>query len=569
MDPLLLSEPWGLHSDNAETFQLTGSTSSSIIAGSGSPRIIAPFGLEIRYGQKRQFLPQISFPFLWGGDICTTFQLPTNHRPKKSIHDFSIDILLPDGIHEVIQSEVVGRPDEDHESILGRRVDSFIEWQIHCFRELANDESIISEMEEKSKKIVRRNWHSVHSVWVDVDKSQAIMALIVKLAQDKELLRILKSIALRPRHILLRYRENTPLHRIQELDSACIRDLARRPGRTVAEKAGPRQKLLAVRRHASVETMENRVYSWVLYGMRGRAKDYVATNQHHLYAGSNRVRTVARCGRRCNEWASSEHFQTVGFDQLQHPVQPNYSLQMDKRYKHVYKTYRELLEEQYARDDAWEWQRILWAESARQLVGCTLTEFFDEDRVSTPYYRFESEHGLWTESPVAPGPFITKAGPCILIDSRDVLVNPDAWINNPPFDFAPYVGTLGCDQILFWPLSRTLLVIWFMYWTGDSEQIVPILRRSGEALRIFSLDVSRYTRQQYRCLGLILVTDPQATGKKPGVEVEIWPDNSMDLEVVGLRIPFTIDQTNSKEFKKLINDFRTGIQVVIDEAIRS
>ncbi len=30
-------------------------------------------------------------------------------------------------------------------------------------------------------------------------------------------------------------------------------------------------------------------------------------------------------------------------------------------------------------------------------------------------------------------------------------MNPDAWINNPPFDFAPYLGTLGCDQIAALP----------------------------------------------------------------------------------------------------------------------
>jgi len=568
MYPLVLSEPWSLNTVSIDTPELKGSTSSCKISGSGSPRIIAPFGLEIRYGQKRRFLPQISFPFRQGSDICIAFQLPSNHRPKKSIHDFSVDIFLPDGIHEVIQSKVIGRPDADHESTLGRRVDSFIEWQIHCFRELANDESTISEMEEKSLKIVRRNWHSVRRVWVDVDKSEAIMALIVKLAQDNDLLRIFESIARRPRHILLRYRENTQLHRIQELDSACIRALARRPGHTVVEKAGPRQELLAVRRRASVETMENRVYSWVLYGMRGRAKDYVATNQHHLRAGSDRVRTVARCGRRCNEWASSEHFQTVGFDQLQHPIQPNYSLQMDERYRHVYRIYQELLKEQYVRDDAWEWQRILWAESARQLVGCTLTEFFKEERTSTPYYRFESEHGVWTESPVGPGPFKTKAGPCILIDSRDVLINPDVWINNPPFDFAPYVGTLGCDQVLFWPSSGTLLVIWYIYWTDDSDQIGPMISRAGEALRILYLDISRFTRQRYKCLGLALVTDPQSAEEKPGVEIKTWPSDSME-EVVGLQIPFTIDQTNSEEFKKLINDLRTGIQLVIDMAIGS
>jgi len=77
-----------------------------------------------------------------------------NHRPKKTIHDFSVDIFLPDGIHDVIQSDVVGRPDADHGSDLGRKLDSFIEWQIHCFSELALaiDESTSLEMEEKSQK---------------------------------------------------------------------------------------------------------------------------------------------------------------------------------------------------------------------------------------------------------------------------------------------------------------------------------------------------------------------------------------------------------------------------------
>lgn len=569
MTPLLVSEPWDLYSDSTETFQLIGSTSSARISGSGSPRIIAPLRLKIRYGPKRKFLPQISFPFQWAGDICIAFQLPSDQRPQKTVHDFSVDIFSPGDIHDVIQSDMIGRPDANYGSILGHKVDSFIEWQIHCFSELALaiDESTSPEMEEKSQKIMRRNWQSVRRVWIDVDKTEAIMALIVKLAQDNDLLRIFDSIARRPRHILLRCRENTQIHRIQELDSACIRDLARRPGRTVAEKAGSRQQLLAVQRYASVETLENQVYRWILDRMIRRAKDYIATNRHH--ASSNRVQTVARCTRRCKAWSSSEYFQTVNFEHLQHPIQPNYSLQMDERYRHVYKTYRELLKEQHVRDDAWEWQRILWAESARQLVGCTLTEFFNEDHASTPYYRFEGEHGTWTESPVGPGPFKTKAGPCILIDSRDVLVNPDAWINKPPFDFAPYLGTVGCDQVLFWPLSRTLLIIWFIYWTGVSEQIHPMISRSGEALRILSLDISRFTRQHYRSLGLVLVTDPRSAEEKPGIELEIWPDNSKTLEVVGIRIPFTIDQTNSKEFKQLINDFRAGIQTVIDEAIVS
>ena len=565
MDSILLSAPWDLHDVESGNFLLDDTNPICTISGSCSPRIIAPIDLEPRYGTKRKFLPKVSFPFRWDGKICTAFQLPTDSRPNKSVHDFSINIFLSEQNHEITQTDIIGRPSGRHESNLGRRVESFIEWQIHCFRELVHDESYLNDLEEKSRNIVRRSWATVHKTWVDLDRSEAIMALIVKLAQDKNLLRIFSTIAQHPRRILLRYRENTKLDRIQELDSACIRDYARRPGCTVAEKAGPRQVLLAVQRKNSMETLENRVFSWVINGMRERALDYVATNQHHLQVGSNRVRTVARCNRKCNEWLLSENIQSISFDQLHHPVQPNYSLQMDERYRHVYSTYRELLREKKVLDDAWEWQRILWAESARQLVGCALTELFEEEHTSTPYYRLESENGIWTESPVCPGPFKTPKGTCIVIDSRDVQANLKTWVEFPLFEFAPYLGNLGCDQALFWPSAKTLLIIWFIYWTGESEQISPLINKAGEALRLFSSDVERYTRKSYNCLGLLLITDHQTVDKSPGVDIEIWPLEG-EIETVGLRVPFTVDQTDSKEFRKLIDDFKTGIDLVVDKA---
>lgn len=566
MDSILLSAPWGLHDVESDNFLLDDNNLVCTISGSCSPRIVAPIDLEPRYGPKRKFLPKVSFPFQWDGQICTAFHLPTDSRPNKSVHDFAINVFLADKIHEITQTGIIGRPSGRHESDLGRRVESFIEWQVHCFRELVNNESYLNELEEKSRNIVRRSWATVNKTWIGLDRSEAIMALIVKLAQDRDLLSIFNAIAHHPRRILLRYRENTKLDRIQELDSACIRDFARRPGRTVAEKAGPRQVLLAVQRKDSMETLENRVFRWVIAGMQERALDYVATNQHHLQLGSNRVRTVARCNRKCNEWLLSENIQSISFDQLQHPIQPNYSLQMDERYRHVYNTYRELLREKKALDDAWEWQRILWAESARQLVGCALTDFFQEEHTSTPYYRLESENGIWTESPVCPGPFETSKGTCIVIDSRDVQTNLHNWVKSPPFEFAPYLGNLGCDQALFWPSTKTLLTIWFIYWTGESEKISLLINKAGEALRLFSSDVRRYTRKPYNCLGLLLVTDHRAIDKSPGVDIETWPLKG-ELEIIGLRVPFTIDQTDSTEFKELIDDFKTGIHLVVDQAI--
>ncbi|MGA1825732.1 MAG: DUF2357 domain-containing protein [bacterium] len=570
MDPILISAPWDLNVGESDTFQLNDNSLLYNIPGKCSPRIIAPIDMMPRYGKKREYLPQVSFPFWWDKHICAAFQLPTNPHPQKSVkedkHNFSINIFLIDKFHRVTQTDIIVRPSGRQESDLGRRVESFIEWQIHCFRELSNDESTISDLEEKSRGITRRSWTTVRRIWVNLDRKEAIMALIVKLVMDKELMRVFKSIVYRPRRILLRYRENTRLTRIQELDSACIRDYARRPGFTFAEKAGPRQVLLAVQRRDTLETLENRVFSWVLCGMAERALDYVATNQHHLKTGSNRVRLVARFNRRCKEWLSSENFQHVFFEQLQHPIQPNYSLQMDVRYRHVYKTYQELLKEKQALDDAWEWQPILWSESARQLIGCALTELFKETHASTPYYKSESENGIWTEPPVCPGPFETSEGICIVIDSRDVEANLNSWIHDPPFEFAPLLGTLGCDQALFWPKTKTLLIIWFIYWTGASNQIFPLLKKAGEALRLFSSDVRRHTRQAHKCLGLLLITDYQPEGKTPGVDIEIWPTEG-NLETVGLRVPFAIDQTGSKEFKKLMDDFKEGIKIAVEEAI--
>ena len=92
-----------------------------------------------------------------------------------------------------------------------------------------------------------------------------------------------------------------------------------------------------------------------------------------------------------------------------------------------------------------------------------------------------------------------------------------------------------------------------------------MINKAGEALRLFSSDVRRYTRKPYNCLGLLLITDHQTVDKSSGVDIETWPLEG-ELETVGLRIPFTIDQTDSEEFRKLIDDFKTGIYLVVDKA---
>ena len=92
-----------------------------------------------------------------------------------------------------------------------------------------------------------------------------------------------------------------------------------------------------------------------------------------------------------------------------------------------------------------------------------------------------------------------------------------------------------------------------------------MINKAGEALRLFSSDVRRYTRKPYNCLGLLLITDHQTLDKSPGVDIELWPLKG-ELETVGLKVPFTIDQTDSEEFRKLIENFKTGIHIVLEKA---
>lgn len=566
MGLIVSSTPWGLQEEVSQVEKLSNNTNGATVSGLCSPRIITSINTHPRYSKGNKLLPRISFPFRWDGEIYSCFQLPTNPKPTKDDHNFPTRISHEEKIHEITQTNIVGRPSKDHENEFGKVVGSFIDWQIHCFRELSGDDKLVEEFEEKSKSIIRRNWLAVRQVWIEKKSEKAIMALIVKLAQNKELLRIFDSIANNPRYILIRYRSNTRLDRIQEIDSACIRDLARRPGRSIYEKAGPRQELLAVQRAESKNTLENRVLFWVFVKMLERAWDYIATNEHHRLAGSSRVEQVASCSRRCDKWLLSESLHDVSSNHLHHPVQPNYTLQMDGRYKNVYGTYKDLLREQHIFDDAWEWQRNLWSESARQLLFCALTESYPEISSSTPYYRMEGENGIWTEHPISPGPFITAGGECLVVDSRDVVADLVNWVEKPPFPFAPYIGTLGCDQVLFWPKSNTLVVVWFVYWTGLSKLISPLIESAGQALQNFSRDLNKYTRVGYKCLGLILMTENQSNAKHPGVEIDTWPAKGQ-IEIVGLRVPFTIEKSSQEEFRGIIDDLKVGVQLVTDEAV--
>jgi len=382
------------------------------------------------------------------------------------------------------------------------------------------------------------------------------MALVVDLARDRQLLDTLSSIARSPRRILERFRARTRLDRIQQLDAACIRDYARQPGRTAAEKAGPRQELLAVQRRESMDTIENRVTCWVLEEVAALAREYAHANRR--YAGSERVRSVERLLRRARGWRACDAFATVRPERIVHPVQPNYALLFNERYRRVHRTYQRIRRELRVLADAWEWQRLLWSETCRQLLACALTDGFQQTRSSTPYYRNEGARGFWTEPPVAPGPFDTPWGPCYLFDARDFGGWEDLAAVASLWPAAEHVGSVGCDQALWWPERHLAVLVWHCHWSGQAAECPALLARCGEAMDTLAHDLRRWQGLRMELRGLLLLSDLDTDASAEGVDVELWPETGAPTQAVALRIP--------PDVHRFRDDLYAGIELAVHSA---
>lgn len=577
VEPQKLPEPWswllGEQQPLSSSFQLDGSGSPRLAIDSTSktPLVVLPTG--------QAPLPTASFPFIFGAGKSQAFHLPSDARPHREANDFQTTVLLSDSAFAVQQANAVSRPAEkrpEHgdERKPGHIADAWIDWQVWAFQELGHLPDEPDEFDAMTRAAtVRRTWDAASQVWFRDGSQEARTALIVRLCKEQLIHRALAAVSRHPRRILQRYRENTPISRIQEIDPACIRDYARRPGITTAEKAGSRQSLLAVRRREQRDTLENRVACWVMERLSLRASAFCSENSGFQKDG--KVGLVKRFGKNACEWRASEWLHDVA-SLRQVITQPNYPLQFETRYQIVWKTYQRLLKEKREIDDAWAWQRVLWGETGRQLLGCCLRQCFKPKAVSTPFYRTESRNGCWTEAPVAPGPFHTRHGECLIFDCRDLdgasgLLRTH-WLERPAFRGAEYVGASGCDQILLWPQLNRALLVWHFYHASLSHLdggLRGVLARCGKALETLSSDLRRFAQSNVRLSGLLLVADlgrvvaKEARGNSPAVALEDGPRLANGGAVNALCVPPDVDA-----WPKFAADFRGGFDLIVEEFLK-
>lgn len=237
-------------------------------------------------------------------------------------------------------------------------------------------------------------WPRLRQSWTQAaDESQPRMAEIVRQARD--LRELLKDLETRIRRILRRARERVPLDRVQEMDRAAMRWLVRQPGRSIAERAGSDQRILATVRNENFDTLENRVLRAYAKLASAVAREWL--REHPKAHESERFKKVEQYRKTCVRLDRS--LETLGVQPADPTITPNYVLMEDRAYRSVYRAWMKLIQRRRAEDDLWAWQAQTWTDFCVLAIALALESLPEAELItqSPIVWRDEATQGGWFE----------------------------------------------------------------------------------------------------------------------------------------------------------------------------
>lgn len=231
----------------------------------------------------------------------------------------------------------------------------------------------------------------------------------------RELSAVLTQVFDRLRKVLRREREPQHVGRVEQLDAECLRWLTRQPGYTVAQKAGPRQRVLAVVRRENYNILENRVLRDLLLRTERLAERWLEENERS-FPGHETVKAVKRLGNLCRKGLELEVLQ--GVSPLHDIPKPNYVLTQDALYRRIWDAYLLVVEHYRLIEGLWDRKEELatalqlWQKDAEkygdsfyrsELWVCPIRndkpwtegypQFSIQDKAGKPYWKYtESGH---------------------------------------------------------------------------------------------------------------------------------------------------------------------------------
>ena len=199
------------------------------------------------------------------------------------------------------------------------------------------------------------------------DSKEPPASLIVTIAEKyyEQILRLSQSL----HNVLRSKREKIPLERVQQTDSQCLRWLTRQPGRTVIEKAGERQSVLAIVRYQSLNTLENRVFKQFLRLCINEGRRYIQ-RYGEKYAKSNRIGVVRRLVSAMENILLMPAMESIA--RLSGSVVPNYVLQNNPVYRSIWDLYLQMLHRTTMLEVVWKNRQKCFREFVRIMLEVAL-----------------------------------------------------------------------------------------------------------------------------------------------------------------------------------------------------
>ena len=381
-------------------------------------------------------------------------------------------------------------------------------------------DDILEQAQKKNRFSDEVRWGDILDFFDQLAKEpdEPRKSLIVDIAQNMR--SHLTEVVATARKILLRERKPVPIPRMQESDTYCLRWYVRQPGRTFAEKAGNKQRLLAVVRREFYNTLENQVLKDFLVRSKKEAVRYLQNEAGDpRFFDSTRARDVRAYKSVCRRLHYETFFETIS---LPSPgTRPNYVLQNDDRYRKVWSWYVKLLRRVEEHDQIWDWQPRLWADIIRIFVGAAMelgraeqqnkprseANFLYETIVKSHLrVRHEQSLGGRIYPGSEPGPFLLSRIENGQPTGRAVieLIHPDLANQHPEIKYFGRTG--GHLYLVIHPLEsqkrrKIVLIIWSV--NGAGAEVLPepveVARSAYNALqqhRTFLKTRSLFSRSQ-------------------------------------------------------------------------
>lgn len=278
------------------------------------------------------------------------------------------------------------RPRKGHEPSTDAEREGVMALQ-HMNEVLARIHELEEALEDPSK-----TWTRLRDAWRRAEnEADPKMAEIVQ--QARQMQPILRDLERRIRRVLRRHRELTPLDRVQEMDRASMVWLSRQPGRTIRERAGSSQRILATVRRENFDTLENRVLNAYVRLAADVAREWM--REHARASSSARYEQVGAFRKSCR--LVSKTLDELGVLVAPTDITPNYVLMQDRSYREVHQNWLRLLLRRKIDDDLWAWQAETWTDFAVLAIILAVDELDEAELVaqSPITWNAEAVAGRW------------------------------------------------------------------------------------------------------------------------------------------------------------------------------